>query len=105
MLDGVELCEAAEHDDWAGFSVVAGPAAEPGEDPGCVGERSAGVWVLLPLGLAFEALAPDAIYCANSAEGSTPTTEAVMQVARKPTIIAFQTMPMISFCRVGARIE
>ena len=45
------------------------------------------------------------LYCANSAEGSTPTTEAVMQVARKPTIIAFHTMPMISFCRLGARIE
>ena len=33
MLDGVELGEASEHDDWAWFAVVAGPAAEPCEDP------------------------------------------------------------------------
>src|SRR5580700_6289365 len=45
------------------------------------------------------------LYFENRAPGKAPTTEAVMQVARKPTSIAFQTMSMISFCRLGARIE
>jgi hypothetical protein len=41
----------------------------------------------------------------NSSLGITPTTEAVRQVARKPAIIAFQTMPMISARRSGTSTE
>ena len=43
----------SEHDEWAGFSVVSGPSAEAGADPGGVGERAFGMRVLLPLGLAL----------------------------------------------------
>ena len=57
MLDGVELGEASDHDDGAWLSVVAGPAAEPCEDPGGIGERAFGMRVLLLCGLAFEGLA------------------------------------------------
>jgi len=57
MFDGVELSEASEQDDWPWFSVVAGPTAEPCEDPGCIGERGFWVWVLLLFGLAFETVA------------------------------------------------
>ena len=56
MLDGVELGKASEHDDWAWFAVVAGPAAEPCEDPCGEGERAGRVRVLLLGGFAFEAL-------------------------------------------------
>ena len=57
MFDGVELCEASEHDDGAWLAVVAGPSAESREDPCGVGERAAGVGVFLLFGFAFEALA------------------------------------------------
>ena len=53
---GVELGEASEHDDWAWFAVIAGPAAEPCEDPCGEGERAGRVRVLLLGGFAFEAL-------------------------------------------------
>src|SRR5262252_2210512 len=57
MLDGMELSEPPEHDDGPGFAIVAGPAAESGEDPGRVGERALGMWVFLFLCVAFERLA------------------------------------------------
>ncbi len=44
-----------------------------------------------------------ATYPPNSPAGMAPTTEAVMQVARKPAARAFQTMPMTSSRRAGAR--
>jgi hypothetical protein len=57
MLDGVELGDASDHDDGAWLSVVAGPATEPCEDPGGIGERALRMWILLLRGLAFEGLA------------------------------------------------
>src|SRR5207248_7843495 len=56
MLDGVELREASEHDDWAGLSVIAGPAAEPCADARRIGERAYGMRIFLLFGLAFEAV-------------------------------------------------
>ncbi len=47
MLDGSEPVRSLEHDDGAGFAVVAGPAAAPGADPGGDGERAVGVGVVL----------------------------------------------------------
>src|SRR3990172_11122100 len=55
MLDGVELNQALEHDDGAGLSVVAGPAAEARKDPRGIGERALGMRIFLPCRLAFEA--------------------------------------------------
>src|SRR5215207_6672639 len=54
---GWELEPALEHDDGAGLAVVAGPSAEAGADPCCIGERAPGVGVALSFGPAFEALA------------------------------------------------
>ena len=53
----MELGEASRHDDVAGFSAVAGPAAGPREDPGGAGARASGMGVLLLFGFAFEASA------------------------------------------------
>ena len=49
MFEGVELGEASEHDDGTWLSVIAGPAAEPCEDPCGIGERAVGMRVFLPL--------------------------------------------------------
>src|SRR5262245_11782432 len=57
MLDGVELSEASQHDDGAWLSVVAGPTAEPCEDPRSISERGNGRRALLLCGPAFEGLA------------------------------------------------
>src|SRR5579862_6353100 len=56
MLDGMELGEASEHDDGAWLAIIAGPSAQSCEDPGGIGQRTGGMWVLLLGGLAFEAL-------------------------------------------------
>lgn len=56
MLDGMELVQASDDNDRAWFSVVAGPTAEPGEDPRGIGERALGMWVFLFCSLAFEVL-------------------------------------------------
>src|SRR5690349_7410384 len=55
VLDGMELDEAMEHDDGSWLAIVAGPSAEPCDDPGGKGERALGMRVLLPRGFAFEA--------------------------------------------------
>src|SRR5687767_3408598 len=57
VFDGLELGHSSEHDDGAGFAVIAGPAAEPGEEPGGPGERAWRVRVLLLGGVAFQARA------------------------------------------------
>ena len=54
MLDGVELIGPSEHDDGTGFSIVAGPASEPGQYPSGIGERAFGVRVFLLFGFAFQ---------------------------------------------------
>src|SRR5215218_9416441 len=48
---GLELEPALEHDDGSGLAVVAGPSAEAGADPCCIGERAPGVGVALSFGL------------------------------------------------------
>ena len=57
MFNCMELREPSEHDDWTGFSVVSGPAAEPCENPGGVGKGAFRMRVLLFLGVSFKALA------------------------------------------------
>jgi hypothetical protein len=57
MFDRVELGVPPQYDDGTGFSVIAGPAAEPCEDPSGVSERALGMRIFLLLGFAFEAFA------------------------------------------------
>jgi hypothetical protein len=56
MRDGVELGETSDHDNGTWLAVIAGPTAEPCEDPGGIGERAFGVRVRLLCGFAFEGL-------------------------------------------------
>ena len=56
MLDRVELSEPPEHHDRTGFSVISGPAAQPGEHPSGISKRPLGVRVFLLFGFAFEIL-------------------------------------------------
>ena len=55
-LDGPELEQSVADGDGCWLAVASGPSAEPGADPGCEGEGAGRVGVLLPLGLAFEAV-------------------------------------------------
>src|SRR5712692_12016033 len=54
VLDRSEVLEASSHDLGSGLAVVAGPAAEAGDDPGGEGERALGVGIALPFCLARE---------------------------------------------------
>ncbi len=53
-LGGLDFEPPLKHDDGAWFSVISGPSAEAGADPGGVSERAFGMRVFLALGLAFE---------------------------------------------------
>src|SRR5947207_7490650 len=54
VLYGAELGETDAHDLGAGFSVVAGPSAEAGDEPRGEGKGAPGMGIALALGLALE---------------------------------------------------
>src|SRR5690349_19968397 len=53
-FDRVEFGESDTHDLWAGLAIVAGPTAQPSDDPGREGQGSLRMWIALALGLALE---------------------------------------------------
>src|SRR3954467_8404803 len=53
----LEAHEAPDEDDWPWLGAISGPSAEPGADPGGMGQRAGRMRVLLALGFAFEGLA------------------------------------------------
>src|SRR5713226_2341404 len=54
VFDDSELCETDAHDLGTRLAVVAGPAAETGDDPRGKGQTAFGVRIALACGLAFE---------------------------------------------------
>src|SRR4051794_23817260 len=54
---GLEAHKAPDEHDRPWLAAIAGPAAEPGADPGGMGQRAGRMRVLLALGFAFEGLA------------------------------------------------
>src|SRR3954453_23361007 len=53
----LEAHEAPDEDDWPWLGAISAPSAEPGADPGGIGQRAGRMRVLLALGFAFEGLA------------------------------------------------